>query len=82
MLVAGPAHGTLSVSTTATDRSPTLPATNFLGTDSFTYEASDGIATSAPATVTINVMPLSSATLIKTDTTTEGTWIGTYGAGR
>ncbi len=33
----------------------------------------------APATVTIEVMPPSSATLIKTDTTTEGTWIGTYG---
>ena len=40
-----------------------LPATNFVGTDTFTYEATDGIATSAPATVTIEVMSPSSATL-------------------
>lgn len=31
------------------------PAPNFTGTDAFTYRASDGAATSAPATVTITV---------------------------
>ncbi len=38
--------------------------------------------TSASASATINVVPASTAaaTFLKTDTTTEGTWIGTYGA--
>jgi Bacterial Ig domain len=77
VLVAHPAHGTLAL---GADGSFTYtPAANFLGTDSFTYQASDGQDLSAVATVTIEVMPPSSATLIKTDTTTEGTWIGTYG---
>ena len=34
------------------------PFTNYTGPDSFTYTATDGTATSAPATVTINVSPL------------------------
>jgi hypothetical protein len=80
VLVTEPAHGTLSISSTGDGSFAYIPATNFVGTDTFTYEATDGIATSAPATVTIEVMPPSSATLIHTDTTTEGTWIGTYGA--
>jgi hypothetical protein len=79
LLVSGPAHGTLSISSNGDGSFAYLPATNFVGTDTFTYEATDGIATSAPATVTIKVMSPSSATLIKTDTTTQGTWIGTYG---
>jgi VCBS repeat-containing protein len=79
VLLSEPAHGTLSISSNGDGSFAYLPATNFVGTDTFTYEATDGIATSAPATVTIEVMPPSSAKLIKTDTTTEGTWIGTYG---
>ena len=34
------------------------PFTNFTGDDSFTYTATDGTATSAPATVTIHVNPI------------------------
>ena len=53
-LVIGPAHGTLSGTT------PTLtytPDAGFSGDDSFTFTASDGQATSDPATVTITVEP-------------------------
>ncbi|WP_230177080.1 tandem-95 repeat protein, partial [Aquabacterium sp. CECT 9606] len=52
-LVAGPSHGTLVLNT---DGSYTYtPATNFNGTDAFTYKANDGTANSALATVTITV---------------------------
>jgi ELWxxDGT repeat protein len=36
--------------------------------------------TSAYATASINVLTTASATLLKPDATTQGTWIGTYGA--
>ncbi len=76
--LAGPAHGTLSLNF---DGSFTyIPTANFVGTDSFTYEASDGLATSAAATVTLTVVPSGQASLIRSDTTTEGNWIKTYGA--
>ena len=46
--LAGPAHGTLSLNY---DGSFTYtPAGNYVGTDSFTYEDSDGLTTSARAT--------------------------------
>jgi VCBS repeat-containing protein len=78
VLVAQPAHGTLAL---GADGSFTYtPAANFLGTDSFTYLASDGQDLSAVATVTIEVTTPSHARLIRTDTTTEGSWIGSYGA--
>ena len=52
-LVNGPSHGTLSFNN---DGSFTYtPTTNFIGTDSFTYRDSDGVANSLPATVTITV---------------------------
>jgi len=50
-----PAHGTV------TGIAPFLtyrPAANYNGSDSFTYTASDGGATSAPATVTLTVFPV------------------------
>ncbi len=50
----GPSHGQL---TTNADGSYTYtPTTGFVGTDTFQATASDGIQTSAPATVTINVI--------------------------
>ena len=55
------------------------PATNYLGTDSFTYEVGDGMAFSGVATVTLTVGNPAKATLIRSDTTTQGTWMGTYG---
>jgi VCBS repeat-containing protein len=52
-LVSGPSHGTLTLNA---DGSFTYtPAAGFTGTDSFTYQASDGILTSNIATVTIAV---------------------------
>ncbi len=49
----GPAHGTVKLNT---DGSFTYtPANNFTGTDTFTYQASDGTLTSNTATVTITV---------------------------
>lgn len=53
MLVSGPAHGTLVLNA---DGSFTYgPANGFVGTDTFTYQASDGTATSNTATVTLTV---------------------------
>jgi VCBS repeat-containing protein len=53
VLVSNPAHGSLTLNS---DGSFTYtPHSGFHGTDSFTYEANDGILNSAPATVTITV---------------------------
>ncbi len=77
VLVAGPAHGSLTLNG---DGSFTYtPASNFTGSDSFTYQDTDGTATSNTATVSIMVAQLSQATFLKTDTTTQGSWIKTYG---
>ena len=55
LLVSGPANGTVSLSP---DGSFTYtPNTGFIGTDSFTYKASDGKLDSNLATVTITVLP-------------------------
>jgi VCBS repeat-containing protein len=51
--VNGPGHGTLSLD--AGGGFTYTPASGFVGTDTFTYQVSDGQATSAPATVTIVV---------------------------
>lgn len=52
-LVGGPSHGTLVLSG---DGSFTYTgAEDFVGTDSFSYTASDGLSSSAPATVTLTV---------------------------
>jgi len=53
-VVTAPAHGTLS------GTAPKLtytPAASFTGIDTFTFTAGDGVDTSAPATVTIDVRP-------------------------
>ena len=53
VLVSGPSHGTLTLNP---DGSFTYtPATNHTGSDSFTYQASDGTLTSELATVTLTV---------------------------
>ena len=53
-VASGPSNGTVAISgATATY----TPANGFSGTDSFTYTASDGSATSSAATVTITVVP-------------------------
>ena len=55
--VTQPSHGSVSMF----DPDGTFrytPAANFNGTDTFTYRATDGTTTSAPATVTITVSPV------------------------
>jgi VCBS repeat-containing protein len=52
-IVDQPQHGTISLSSDGTFTY--TPATNFSGTDTFTYQASDGHAPSATTTVTITV---------------------------
>jgi VCBS repeat-containing protein len=74
----GPAHGTLTLNS---DGSFTYtPTPNFIGTDSFTYQASDGLSNSGNATVTLTVAGSAQAKFLKKDTTTQGTWVGAYGA--
>ena len=48
-----PSHGSLTLNTDGTFTY--TPNTGFMGTDSFTYIANDGVLDSAPATVTIEV---------------------------
>ncbi|HWN93725.1 MAG TPA: lamin tail domain-containing protein [Methylomirabilota bacterium] len=53
-IVNPPAHGTLS----GTPPNVTyLPATNYGGLDAFTFKVNDGMFDSAPATVSLNVIP-------------------------
>jgi VCBS repeat-containing protein len=54
-----PAHGTLTLDVDG--RITYTPEPDFYGTDSFTYTASDGVAESEPATVTIEVRPVNDA---------------------
>jgi VCBS repeat-containing protein len=55
-LVSGPAHGSLDLN--ANGGFTYTPDADFNGTDTFTYQASDGTAQSNPATVTITVIPV------------------------
>jgi VCBS repeat-containing protein len=52
-LVVGPASGTLTLNSDGSFNY--VPNANFNGTDSFTYQASDGTVTTDPTTVTIDV---------------------------
>jgi VCBS repeat-containing protein len=56
ILVDNPAHGTLSLNSDGSFSY--TPNVNFFGTDTFTYQASDGQADSNIAAVTINVTPV------------------------
>ena len=53
ILAAGPANGTVTLN--ADGSFSYTPVTNFVGTDSFTYQANDGTASGNIATVTITV---------------------------
>ncbi|MEO7369627.1 MAG: Ig-like domain-containing protein, partial [Ilumatobacteraceae bacterium] len=53
-----PAHGTLTGSGAARTYAP---AANYNGPDSFTFTASDASSTSAPATISITVLPVNDA---------------------
>ena len=55
-LVSGPSHGQLTLD--ADGGFTYTPNANFQGQDSFTYTAGDGVLDSAPATVTVTVLPV------------------------
>jgi VCBS repeat-containing protein len=59
VLVTGPSHGTLTLN--ANGSFSYTPAANYNGSDSFTYKASDGSATSAVATVNLTVTAVNDA---------------------
>ncbi len=61
VLATSPSHGTLTLN--ANGGFTYTPAAGYSGPDSFTYQASDGVATSDPATVSITVTPASAATM-------------------
>src|SRR5437762_3274075 len=65
VVVAGPAHGTLTLNTPASFTY--TPATSFSGTDSFTYKANDASLDSGVATVTIAVNAVNHAPVGKDD---------------
>jgi len=67
-LVDGPTHGTLTLN--ANGSFTYTPATNFSGSDSFTYNAADGIGTSNPATVSITVNSVNDAPVAANDSAT------------
>jgi VCBS repeat-containing protein len=56
VLATNPSHGTVQLNTNG--GFTYTPAANYHGSDSFTYRASDGTATSSPATVSLTVRPV------------------------
>lgn len=60
-----PAHGQVEGGPGGTLRY--VPAADFHGTDTFTYTASDGTASSAPATVTVTVRPVNDRPVARDD---------------
>jgi alpha-tubulin suppressor-like RCC1 family protein len=65
--VSDPANGTTAVDPDGR-RVRYTPDADFSGTDTFTYKATDGLADSAPATVTITVEPVGDAPVAVDDT--------------
>ncbi len=53
-VASGPLHGSLGLNLDGTFTY--VPESNFFGTDSFTYTAADNTGSSAPATVTLNIL--------------------------
>jgi uncharacterized repeat protein (TIGR01451 family) len=68
--ISNPAHGALTFN--ANGSFTYTPASNYFGADSFTYQASDGLATSAVATVTLNITNVNRAPVALPDSYTGG----------
>ncbi|MFH0959002.1 MAG: tandem-95 repeat protein, partial [Pseudomonadota bacterium] len=58
-LVSGPSHGVLTLNLDGSFNY--APSLNYTGSDSFTYQASDGVSNSGTATVSITVNPVNDA---------------------
>src|SRR5439155_1403993 len=65
-LVSGPAHAAAFTLNSDGSFSYT-PAPHYFGPDNFTYRANDGLTNSAPATVSLNVMPANNAPVAVND---------------
>ncbi|MBN9522042.1 tandem-95 repeat protein [bacterium] len=79
VLVAGPAHGTLTLS--ADGSFVYTPAANYYGPDSFTYRANDGTAGGNTATVALNVTPVNDIPVGAADSyTVSKNWAVYFGA--
>jgi N-acetylneuraminic acid mutarotase len=79
LLVSRPAHGTLTLSVNGSLRYK--PAEDYVGTDAFTYKASDGSQRSAPATVRLTVRAACDGVpATKVGTGAANTLTGTAGA--
>lgn len=61
-----PSHGTFELLSNGSFAY--TPAPNYNGPDSFTYQASDGIDTTVPVTVSITVTPVNDAPVVESDT--------------
>src|SRR5205814_9994788 len=72
-ILSQPTHGVLTLNTNG--GFTYLPATNYLGTDSFTYQANDGALNSGIATVSITITGVNDAPVAVNDsyTTLEDT---------
>src|SRR5207302_1545755 len=81
VLVAGPAHGSLTLN--ANGSFSYTPAANYNGSDSFTYKANDGSADSTVATVSFTILSLHDALPIFNDaySTAEDTAISVAAPG-
>src|SRR5213075_3157179 len=81
ILVSQPTHGVLTLNTNG--GFTYLPATNYLGSDSFTYQANDGALNSALATVNITITGVNDAPVAVDDsyTTAEDTQLTVIAAG-
>ncbi|MGA8893469.1 MAG: Ig-like domain-containing protein [Anaeromyxobacteraceae bacterium] len=72
VLAGGPAHGTVSLS--ANGSFTYVPAPSWYGADAFTYRATNGASTSAPATVSLSITFVNQPPVARDDaaTTTKG----------
>jgi VCBS repeat-containing protein len=75
VLVTGPTHGTLTLN--ANGSFTYLPNPMFTGTDSFTFEASDGEIDSNVATVTLTVAPIDPPAVAPKPDPVAGDYFGT-----
>ena len=75
LLVSPPSHGTLGAFDTDDGGFRYLPAANYVGTDIFTYKATEGALRSAETTVTITITPVNDLPVAVADsgTTPEDT---------
>ena len=65
-IVGQPANGVVSINATSGEFTYT-PAAGFVGTDTFTYQVSDGTASSNTATVTITIAPMRDTLVVTFD---------------